>query len=182
MHLGVKYDNLRGENLSARIYDLVQQQERQRKLDNLLYFCAYMRPEENWPDLTVSVDLDIGSAPIAPPERNPHQIFLSYAHQDAEFAHQLAADLRRHDWQVWIAPDSIYTGEDWVDAINRGLAESGIFLLVLTPDAVKSRWVNSETNAAISLQHQDVLHFIPLKVKPTVGVPALWQTYQWIPF
>lgn len=52
IHLGVKYDNLRGENLSARIYDLVQQQERRRKLDDLLFHCARLRPDENWPGLT----------------------------------------------------------------------------------------------------------------------------------
>ncbi|GIK56245.1 MAG: SUMF1/EgtB/PvdO family nonheme iron enzyme [Chloroflexi bacterium] len=89
--------------------------------------------------------------------------------------------MRRHDWQVWIAPDSIQLGEDWVQAINRGLAESGIFLLVLTPNAVNSRWVTSETNVAISLQHRNEILFIPLDVKATAA-PPLWVGPQNVPF
>ncbi|HRQ37989.1 MAG TPA: SUMF1/EgtB/PvdO family nonheme iron enzyme [Chloroflexota bacterium] len=181
LHLEVKYDNLRGETLSARIHDLVQRLNRQGKLDNLLHWCVYLRPNSNWPDSAAPVALYVAPAPVTAPERNPRQIFLSHAGQDAEFAHQLAEDLRRHGWQVWIAPDSIHSGEDWVNAINRGLAESGIFLLALTPDAVNSRWVHSETNVAIGLQHQQALRFIPLEVKPATP-PPLWQAYQRIPF
>ena len=179
--LGVDYDNLRGETKSARIRDLIQKMDRHRRLDDLLNFCARLRPREAWPDLSVPVDLDAEPKPFAAPKRNPRQIFLSHARQDADFAHKLAADLRFHGWQVWIAPDSIQPGESWVNAINRGLAESGIFLLALTPDAVTSTWVQSETNVAIGLQHQKALRFIPLDVKTAV-VPPLWQAYQWISF
>lgn len=181
LHLEVKYDNLRGETLSARIHDLVQRQSRQGKLDTLLHYCAYLRPNTKWPEPSAPVALNAAPAPVTAPQRNPRQIFLSHAGADAEFAHRLAQDLQRHGWQVWIAPDSIHPGEDWVQAINRGLAESGIFLLTLTPAAVNSRWVHSETNVAISLQHQQALRFFPLDVKPATA-PPLWQAYQRIPF
>ncbi|MCP4429273.1 MAG: toll/interleukin-1 receptor domain-containing protein, partial [Chloroflexi bacterium] len=179
--LGVKYDNLRGESLSARILDLVEMMRRQRRLGDLLNFCARLRPNVEWPDLPDAVNLGAAPAPVTTPERNPRQIFLSHARQDAEFAHRLAADLSRHEWEVWIAPDSIRSGEGWVDAINRGLAESGIFLLVLTPDAVNSKWVHSETNVAIGLQHENLLRFIPLDVKQAAA-PPLWKAYQWVSF
>ena len=68
--------------------------------------------------------------------RDPRQVFISHAHEDAEFAHRLAADLAARGWRVWIAPDSIRPGEKWVDAINRGLEECGVFLVALTPAAV----------------------------------------------
>lgn len=181
LYLEVKYDNLRGETLSARIHDLVQRQNRQGKLDNLLHFCAYLRPNSKWPEPSAPMALNAAPAPVTMSPRNPRQIFLSHAGEDAEFAHQLAEDLQRHGWQVWIAPDSIHPGEDWVQAINRGLAESGIFLLALTPAAVNSRWVHSETNIAIGWQHQQALRFIPLDVKPAT-LPPLWQAYQRIPF
>lgn len=179
--LGVKYDHLRGENLPARIRDLVQMMHRQRRLGDLLNFCARLRPRVEWPDPPNAVNLGAAAVPVTTPARNPRQIFLSHARQDADFAHQLATDLSRHEWDVWIAPDSIGSGEGWVAAINRGLAESGIFLLTLTPDAVNSKWVHSETDVAIGLEHDNSLRFIPLDLKPAT-VPPLWRRYQWVSF
>lgn len=114
-------------------------------------------------------------------KRNPRQIFVSHAHQDAEFAQRLAEDLRANGWQTWIAPDNILPGEKWVEAINRGLTECGIFVLVVSENALKSRWVESETNAAISLEHRDEMRFVPLALEP-VNTPPLWGNYQQISF
>jgi formylglycine-generating enzyme required for sulfatase activity len=123
------------------------------------------------------------SAPASqtPAPRNPHQIFLSHATADAEFAQQLAADLRQEGWPVWIAPESIAPGEKWVEAINRGLEESGIFVAALTPDAVASRWVQTETNAAIDLHHANEMRLVTLDVAQC-RLPVLWRQYQYIPF
>jgi len=97
--------------------------------------------------------------------RDPQQIFISYAHEDAPIARRLAADLRRHDYPVWIAPESIQPGESWVSAIDRGLHESGVFLALLSPAAVKSQWVRSETRLAIQLEHQGKLRLVPMMLK-----------------
>jgi formylglycine-generating enzyme required for sulfatase activity len=114
-------------------------------------------------------------------ERDPRQIFLSHATADAEFAHILAADLRAESWRVWIAPESIRPGEKWVEAIDRGLETSGVFLVVLTPEAVASRWVRTETSAAIGMEHKDLIRFIPLDVAECQP-PWLWTQYQYVPF
>ncbi|WP_420627908.1 SUMF1/EgtB/PvdO family nonheme iron enzyme [Candidatus Leptofilum sp.] len=114
-------------------------------------------------------------------KRNPRQIFISHAHQDAELAQRLAVDLRTNGWQTWIAPDSIQPGEQWVEAINRGLEESGVFIVLLTPEAVRSKWVKRETNVALSLEHEGEITFYPLDVKPC-RPPALWRGYQFIAF
>jgi hypothetical protein len=110
------------------------------------------------------------------------QAFISHATKaDSHFAHRLASDLEGSGWSVWIAPESIQPGEKWVESINRGLEESRIFLLVLTPDAVVSRWVQSETNVAIEMEHEGLVEFIPLQVK-ACQVPPLWRAYQYVPF
>ena len=41
-----------------------------------------------------------------------------------------------------------------MEAINRELEESGIFVLVLTPAALASSWVHDETNVAIEMEHR----------------------------
>ncbi len=119
----------------------------------------------------------------APASRNPRQIFISHASEDARLAHRLARDLQQQGWQTWIAPDSIQPGEKWVAAINRGLAESGVFVLLLSQHAVQSRWVKSETDIAVQWEHEGKMRFIPLQTSsvPVAGIPPLWQAYQFIP-
>ena len=116
-----------------------------------------------------------------PTARDPRQIFLSHATADAAFAYTLADDLRAEGWRVWIAPESIRPGEKWVEAIDRGLETCGVFVVALTPDAVTSRWVRTETNAAVALEHKDRIRFLPLDVTQCEP-PLLWSGYQFVPF
>jgi formylglycine-generating enzyme len=114
-------------------------------------------------------------------EREPRQVFISHAKEDAEFARQLAADLREEGWRVWIAPDSIRPGEKWVEAINRGLETSGVFVVALTPAAVASRWVNFETNAAIDMHQEEEIRLVTLDVV-ACRLPVLWRQLQYVTF
>ena len=114
-------------------------------------------------------------------ERDPKQIFISHAHEDAAFAHRLADDLRNNGWRAWIAPESIRPGEKWGEAIDRGLDESGVFVVALTPAALQSRWVRDETYVAIELEKKGRARFIPLDAK-RCDVPSLWSVYQRVSF
>lgn len=181
--LGISYDDLPGdgEGKASRVRELVAYCERNGLAEHLLALCQQRRPHVNWPALKDTPQQAAAPVFVAPPVQNSRQIFVSHAHQDAEFAQRLAADLRHAGWDIWIAPQSIRPGERWVTAINRGLGESGIFLLVLTPAAAQSQWVQMETDAAIELAHHGEIRFIPLQVQPT-RQPPLWRTYQWISF
>ena len=95
--------------------------------------------------------------------RNPKQVFLSHAHEDADLAKRLAQDLREAGLSVWMTPDSVQPGEQWASAIERGLDESKIFLVLLTPNSVKSRWVKKETLHA--LENEDVFTITPVLAK-----------------
>lgn len=116
-----------------------------------------------------------------PQPRNPKQVFVSHSSVDAELAHRLAQDLQANGYDVFITPDSIHPGEKWVPAINRGLEESGIFLVLLTPHAVQSGWVHEETNAAITLVNTGEMRLFLLDVAPCQP-PLLWRQRQWLPF
>lgn len=163
---------------SQKVISLIGYCERRDLMENLHASLATLRPEP-YREL-------IGSPPVFHPKervegRSPNRIFLSHANQDAGFAQQLADDLRRHEYDVWMAPNSIEPGEKWVEAIERGLETSGIFLLVMTPTAAKSKWVKDESNYAIELENQGEVRFITLDVAEG-KMPPMWRLRQNIPF
>lgn len=176
--LFIDFDNLSGDTKNAKARELILHLERSGRMNDLSPVLgrekpvAYRREFQKDPPV-----------PRIPPRRNRdmNQVFISHAHEDETFARRVAADLQAEGWSVWIAPDSILPGETWVEAINRGLEESGYYLLVQTPAAAASPWVVTETNVAISLEHQRQMRFIPLDVAPS-RPPPLWTAYQNVPF
>lgn len=97
--------------------------------------------------------------------RNPKQIFLSYAHQDEAFARRLQADLRAQGVPLWVATSSILPGEKWAAAIDRGLRESGIFAVILTPNTLASTWVEHELYSALPEVVNKKMRLLPLYAK-----------------
>ena len=177
------YSNFtRGMTKNEMVLELVAHSQRRGRFDELLAALERERPK-SYPNHFAEQPhlIDPEPQPQKAIERNPRQIFISHAHQDADFAQKLVADLRANGWQTWMAHDNIRPGEKWVEAINRGLAECGVFVLLLTPDAVASRWVKSEMNVAIGMEHREEMRLIPLNVEPAV-TPALWRAYQWVAF
>ena len=71
--------------------------------------------------------------------RDPHQVFISHAHEDTEFAHRLAADLRAAGWRVWIVAGEHPAGREVGGRHRTGDSKtSGVFVVALTPAAVES--------------------------------------------
>ena len=168
-----------GMTKTAKIQLLLDHCQRRELMPNLLAALERDRLEQYRKRFGQAV---VEPSPAQPsPKRDPRQMFISHAHEDAEFAHRLAADLAKHGWRVWIAPESILPGEKWVDAIERGLAASGVFVVTLTPAAIRSRWVKTETNAAIALEHREAMRLVPLDVE-ACDAPLLWSSYQFISF
>lgn len=176
--LYVDYDNLGGNTKAAKARELILYLERTGQLPKLE--AALSRGQPRAYERKFSSNPPVPRIP-ATRNRDPNQIFISHAQEDDLIARRLAKDLRKAGFTVWIAPDSILVGETWVEAINRGLEQSGTFLLVQTPAAAASPWVVTETNVAISMEHQREMRFIPLAVAPS-RPPPLWTAYQNVPF
>lgn len=110
------------------------------------------------------------------------QVFISYdTGSDFQFAERLADELERRAVEVWIAPGSIRPGEEWIDAIGRGLETSTHFALVSTPAAYLSTWVRKEYNAALLLEADGEIEVIPLEVE-TAKIPIFLRGFQTISF
>ena len=177
-NLGVEYEDLGGEGRAGKARELVKEMQRRGRLEHLVAHLSIARP-----DVYRQRFHESPSIPAAPTRlrRNPRQVFISHAHQDAAFAQQLAGDLRARGFPVWIAPDDIRIGEDWPDAIDRGLDESGVIVVALTPHALTSYWVRKETSTARLLAGRNLIHFVLLNVAESEA-PSSWYTYQNVSF
>lgn len=80
-----------------------------------------------------------------------NEIFISYSRRDQEFVTRLASDLNTQVAGVWFDQSSIQLGEKWRDEIMEGIRDCKAFILVLSPDAMASRYVREEVNKALEL-------------------------------
>src|SRR5512138_1091126 len=78
-------------------------------------------------------------------------IFISYSRRDQEFVTRLASYLNAHVAGVWFDQSTIQAGQKWHDEIIEGIQECKAFILVLSPDAIESRYVREEVNQALEL-------------------------------
>ena len=156
------YEDYEGANLakSSLADKLIEHCEHRDLVDKLLANLQLVREK---PFLALFERISIADIKSSP--RNPRQIFLSHAHEDADFAKRLAKDLQDIGLIVWMTPDSIQPGEQWVSAIERGLNESGVFIVLLTPNSVRSKWVKKETQWALQAEQNNVLKLVPVMAK-----------------
>jgi hypothetical protein len=101
------------------------------------------------------------------------EIFLSHASRDHAKARRLRNLLVAHGVSVWFSPHHIRGAQQWQDEIGKALQRCTWFVIVLTPDAVKSMWVKRELNyALIEKRYQD--RIIPLLFKPCEFSALSW--------
>jgi formylglycine-generating enzyme required for sulfatase activity len=72
------------------------------------------------------------------------QVFISYSRKDIAFVDHLAADLKKAGLDVWYDVSGIAGGDRWRSEIENGLRTSQFVLVVLSPDAITSEWVERE--------------------------------------
>src|SRR6185437_12548250 len=84
------------------------------------------------------------------------RVFVSHSSSDVAFASRFSQDLRQLGADVWLDSSHLGAG-DFVARINAALQGSDVFVLVLTPTALESKWVRQEMNAAITREQQGLL-------------------------
>ena len=95
----------------------------------------------------------------------PREIFLSHASADRKSADALARSLRQAGLKVWYSRSHLKGAQQWHDEIGRALIRCDWFLLLLSPQAVKSRWVKLELTYAIN-QARYTERIMPVMIKP----------------
>jgi WD40 repeat protein len=76
-------------------------------------------------------------------------IFISYSRKDLDFAKRIVQALKENSLDVWIDWMSIWKGEEWKPAIQRGIEEADAFLFLISPDSVISEPCNEEITHAL---------------------------------
>jgi hypothetical protein len=72
------------------------------------------------------------------------KIFISYSRKDEAFARQLATSLSNAGAYVWLDVKDIPAGMNWSSAIQKGLDEADLMLVILSPDSMASANVENE--------------------------------------
>lgn len=76
--------------------------------------------------------------------------FISHSSKDAAFAMQLVASLEARGLTAWVAPRNVDPGAPWAAEIDRGIAQSACFILVLSESANLSQAVLNEVTLAFN--------------------------------
>lgn len=76
-------------------------------------------------------------------------IFISYSKKNSDYAYALADFLQEQGFNVWIDRVGIEYGVSWWDAIVTGLKGCGALIVIMTPEAKASEWVQREVFIAL---------------------------------
>jgi len=96
---------------------------------------------------------------------------------------KLVQALRAHGVRAWYSEAHIVGAQQWHDEIGRALARCDWFLLILSPAAVKSKWVKREL--LFALQDDRYLErIVPILRKPCDYLALSWTlgSFQWVDF
>jgi hypothetical protein len=96
------------------------------------------------------------------------RVFLSYSYQDQEKACLIADKLQELGVNVFHDQLGFDVGELFADRLYKEIESSDFFLLLLSKNSVKSRWVAKELDYAIS----KTLHYRDITIVPLLLSPA----------
>src|SRR6266508_4393337 len=74
-------------------------------------------------------------------------IFVSYSKKDGDLARRVASDLVNSSFRVWIDL-SLQIGDEWEDTIEQKIEEADTMIVLLSRNALNSKWVMYETSKA----------------------------------
>lgn len=80
------------------------------------------------------------------------KVFVSHSSKDKSIVDRIVSDLENRGISVWYDKSEIKAGDNIVEKVNEGLRDSKYFLIILSPNAIRSSWVTEETSFAVLQQ------------------------------
>ncbi len=115
-------------------------------------------------------------------KRVPYDVFISYSHKDKQFVAAMTDLLENKRFKVWYDDFSILPGDSIIEKLARGIESSRCFIVVLSPDSVRSRWCKSELlmaiNLALSAKSKRKVKLLPVLYK-NCRIPLYLRPYKY---
>ncbi len=95
----------------------------------------------------------------------------------------MSRDLESQGFSVWLDERMIRGGQSISDEVEKGLRRFDVFVIVLSPNSVKSEWVKDELRVAIQRRHSKNRRavIIPVLLKEC-RIPIFLEDYKYISF
>jgi hypothetical protein len=108
-----------------------------------------------------------------------HSCFISYSSANQSFVDRLHADLQTHGVRCWYAPMDLKIGDKFRDKIEHSIKTHDKLLIVLSPDALASEWVEAEVEAALDEEKRAKRAILfPIRVDQSVlGTDNSWAAH-----
>lgn len=110
------------------------------------------------------------------------RVFVSYSHQDAEYANRFVDRLRSSGLDVWYDRQGLLGGQEWAVTIEQELESRPVFIVLLSQAALASEWVRREIYFAVSQNVRGSSRIIlPVLISHDVAqMPMVLVEYQYI--
>ena len=105
------------------------------------------------------------------------KVFISYAHSDEALVRKIVKILERAGLEVWDDTREILPGDNWAEQVAKALKESEAMVVLLTPEATRSRWVRREIEYALGEERYSK-RLIPVLVGDPADFPQ--EAIPWI--
>lgn len=112
------------------------------------------------------------------PEVTISDVFISYCHRDGSRMRRLREDLRSHGLRVWTDENLQPGTPSWKRAVESAVRGGRALVVIMTPDAKRSSWVESEINTAMA--HDVPIFPVLCKGDTKNAVPFALNGYQFV--
>lgn len=99
-----------------------------------------------------------------------NKLFISHSSEDDDFVRELREALADHGQEGWIDSRELRGGDPLLLEIKKAIDAASAYAVVVSPDALQSKWVGKELRHALLVQEQrgkDLFPVIPLSLNGT---------------
>ncbi len=107
-----------------------------------------------------------------------HHVFISYYHDDSDFAEVLINRIEKAGFETWVDSDRLHAGEDWRAEIDQAIKAALALIVIMTPEARNSEYVTYEWAFAWGAG----VKVIPLLYKDTTKLHPRLEALQYLNF